>query len=322
MAWYKRHRLEKNRLKGQVILITGAGSGIGAATSAEMLERGAIPVMMDCDEESLNITAQSLGHDLLTITGDVSNAADCEDAVCRTLERFGRIDVIWANAGIAAFGPLLHTDPRAWQRCIEVNVVGVFNMVRAALPSIILQKGYVLVSASVSSFAHPPGVSAYAASKSAVEAMCNAWRIELDAHGVKVGVIHASWVKTALVEEGNLHPGFRRLRETMPAPLAKEVEARQAAQQIASGIEQRARRIWIPGWVRVLYWLRAALHTRLAERQLLRAAPEIDELCLEIIASSGLTASSFPPRELARQLKRDHKTASTSHKALRSENTE
>lgn len=92
----------------------------------------------------------------------------------------------------AASRPLALTDPAAWQRCFEVNVFGVFNSVRAALPEITRRKGVVLVSASASSFAHPPALSAYAASKAAVEALCNSWRIELAAHGVAVSVIHAS----------------------------------------------------------------------------------------------------------------------------------
>lgn len=291
----------KRGMQGKVVLLTGAGSGIGAAAAAELLTLGAIPVLMDCDEAGLQATAAALGGDLLTITGDVSRPGDCEDAVARALQCFGHIDIVWANAGIAAFGPLLYTDPAAWQRCIEVNVFGVFNTVRAALPSILAARGYVLVSASVSSFSHPPGVSAYAASKSAVEAMCNAWRIELAAHGVDVGVIHASWVKTALVDEGAMHPGFRTLRETVPWPLSGEITAKQAASAIVSGLQRRARQIWVPGWVRYLHWLRPLLHTAMAERKLVQAAPDIEESCRQTIALNGLAASSFPPREFARQ---------------------
>lgn len=302
MTWFKFSRQARYVLKDRVVLVTGAGSGIGAATAKELLQFGAVPVLMDCDEAALRSTLQALNSDLLTINGDVSSARDCTEAVSRALERHGRLDIVWANAGIAAFGPLLYTDPVAWQRCIEVNVLGVFNTITAALPAVVEQKGYVLVSASVSSFAHPPGVSAYAASKSAVEAMCNSWRIELASHGVAVGVIHASWVKTALMDEGGLHPGFRRLRQTMPWPMGKEFTPPQAARSIVAGIQRRARQIWVPGWVRCLHWLRPLLHTAAAERQLLLAAPEIDELCKQTIAINGLTASSFPPRELARRM--------------------
>jgi len=287
-------------MKGLVVLITGGGSGIGAATAKVLQQRGAIPVLVDCDAKPLAQVAAALGGDVLTIEADVTSLVQCEHAVAQTLARFGRIDMVWANAGIAAFGPLAYTDPAAWKRCLEVNVFGVFNIVRAALPAVVQSRGYVAVSASVASFAHPPAVSAYAASKAAVEAMCNAWRIELASHGVGVGVIHASWVTTPLMTEGALHPAFVRLQQATPAALRKSTQADVAALMIVNGFARRARRIWVPGWIRVLHWLRAWLHTPLAERELLRAAPQIEKLFVEGLATSGVKASSQAPRELAR----------------------
>ena len=286
-------------MKGQVVLITGGASGIGAATAQALLAQGAVPVLLDCDEANLASTATNL-NGVLTHCLDVTDFAACQAAVAQTLAVYGRIDVVWANAGIASFGPLLLTDLNAFKRCVEVNVFGTLNIVRAALPAIVAQRGYVLATASVSSFAHPPCVSSYAASKAAIEAMCNCWRIELAAHGVGVGVIYASWVQTQLVVEGDLHPAFVRLKSTMPAALRRAIPAAVAADMIIKGMAQRKRCIWVPGWVRVLYALRAALSTRLAERQLLQAAPHMEKLFLQTIATSGVKASSVAPRELAR----------------------
>lgn len=286
-------------LSGLVILITGGASGIGAATAKALKTKGAIPVLIDCDAAQLKAIATELSA--LSFCVDVTDLPACEAAVAQTLAEHGRIDAVWANAGIASFGPLLLTDIAAWKRCIEVNVFGTLNIVRAALPAVIAQRGYVLATASVSSFAHPPAVSSYAASKAAVEAMCNCWRIELAAHGVGVGTIYASWVQTPLVTEGDMHPAFVRLKSTMPAPLRRAMPVSQAAEMIVDGIQRRARRIWVPRWVRVLHWLRAALHAPLAERDLLKAAPEMEKLFLETIATSGVKASSVAPRELARE---------------------
>jgi NAD(P)-dependent dehydrogenase (short-subunit alcohol dehydrogenase family) len=286
-------------MKGQVVLISGGASGIGAATAKALLIVGAVPVLIDCDSAELAATTASLGG-VLGFCLDVTDFAACEAAVAGTLAAYGRIDLVWANAGIASFGPLLLTDLDAFKRCVEVNIFGTLNIVRAALPAVMARQGYVLATASVSSFSHPPAVSSYAASKAAIEAMCNCWRIELAAHGVGVGTIYASWVQTPLVTEGDLHPAFIRLKNTMPAPLRRAIAVDVAAKMIVAGMARRARRIWVPGWVRALHWLRVALSTPLAERRLLQAAPDMEQMFLQTIASSGVKASSVAPRELAR----------------------
>ena len=295
-------------LRGHVVLVTGAASGIGAAGAAELLRRGAVPVLVDQDAPGLTRQADAFAQGglerPLTVVCDVTSLAACEAAVQATLQRHGRLDMVWANAGMAAFGPLAHTDPAAWRRCIEVNVMGSFHTVRAALPAVTAARGYVCLTASVSSFAHPPMMSAYAASKAAVEAMANAWRIELAAHGVDVGVIHASWVRTPLVEEGELHPGFIRLRETVPAPMRRAMTPEEAARRIVDGMAERRNRIWVPGWVRLLHALRALLHLPQAERALRQAAPELEAMYLQVMATEGATASSYAPRELKRAQER------------------
>jgi NAD(P)-dependent dehydrogenase (short-subunit alcohol dehydrogenase family) len=291
-------------LKSLVVLITGAASGIGAATALEVVSSGGIPVLVDCDEQPLAQMAKQCGEGTLYFVVDVTDLNTMQDVVSQTLSVHGRIDVVFANAGVAAFGPVAYVDPQAWQRCVEVNVFGTFNTVRSALPALMRAQGYVLINASVSSFAHPPAMSAYAASKSAVEAMGNALRLELLAHGVDVGVMYAGWVRTPLVEEGALHPGFVRLRTTMPAFLNKETSAQETARVIVRAFEKRQRAIFIPGWLRILFALRALLHLPFAERELVKAAPDIEKFYLEGLASEGALASSFGPRERERTLAR------------------
>jgi NAD(P)-dependent dehydrogenase (short-subunit alcohol dehydrogenase family) len=281
-------------------VITGAASGIGYAGAAELLRRGAIPVLTDCDAEPLAQQTRRLGADLTHWTLDVTDASQCDAVMQAVLARHGRIDGVWANAGVASFGPLAHTDLEAWARCIQVNLLGSLYTVRAALPALIASRGLIAVSASVSSFAHPPAMSAYAASKAGLEAACNAWRIELAAQGVAVCVIHASWVRTALVDEGALHPGFVRLHQTAPAPLRRMLAPEEAARRMVDGLERRQRRIFVPGWVALLHWWRGVLHEAWAERALRRAAPEIEAHYLAGMNQAGRLASSFGPRELAR----------------------
>jgi len=121
---------------------------------------------------------------------------------------------------------------------------------------------------------------------------------------VDVGVVHAGWVSTPLVTEGALHPGFVRLRATMPGPLNSETSPQDAARAIVRGMQARKGRIWIPGWLRILYALRALLHLPFAERELRRAAPEIEAIYIEGLEAEGALASSFGPRERERTLAR------------------
>jgi hypothetical protein len=111
-------------------------------------------------------------------------------------------------------------------------------------------------------------------------------------------------VRTPLVTEGALHPGFVRLRATMPGPMNSETTPEDAARAIASGMASRKSRIFIPGWLRLLYALRALLHLPFAERELRRAAPEIEAIYLEGLQAEGALASSFGPRERERALER------------------
>ena len=294
----------KSTLTDRVVLITGAASGIGAATALELVAQGGIPVLVDCDAEPLAQMAQRCGPQTHYWVADVTQLQAMQEVVDKTISKLGRIDIVFANAGVAAFGPVAYIDPEAWKRCFEVNVFGVFNTIRSALPAIMQQRGYVLINASSSSFAHPPVMSAYAASKSAVEAMGNSLRIEMAAHGVGVGVVHAGWVRTPLVTEGALHPGFVRLRATMPGPMNSETSPEETARVIVQGMLQRKRRIWVPAWLKILFALRALLHMPFAERELLRAAPEIEKIYLEGLESEGALASSFGPRERERTLAR------------------
>jgi NAD(P)-dependent dehydrogenase (short-subunit alcohol dehydrogenase family) len=273
----------------RVVLITGGARGIGAATARELAGRGWTTVLADID---------ATGD---TIPLDVRDAEACDRAVETVLERHGRLDAVWANAGIASFGPLSLTDPEAWVRTVDVNLVGAFRTVRAALPELIAARGYVAVTASLASFAHAPGMSAYAASKAGVEAMCNALRIELAPHGVAVGTIHPTWIDTDMVREGEAeHPAYRRLRAALRPPFNRTYPVERAARDIADGFDGRARRICTPPFVRIAHVLRAALTTRPFERDLVRAAPDIERLFAEQVAERGRLESSLSERTASR----------------------
>lgn len=282
-------------IQDKVVLVTGGASGIGAAVAALLHGSGARLALVDIDQANVAHTARSIGPTVLALTGDVTRLADMQRAVAHTVQALGRIDMVWANAGIASFGPVASTDPTAWVRNIEVNLVGVFNTVHAALPEVQRQRGHVAVTASAASFVNAPCMSAYSATKSGVEALCNSLRIEVAHQGVTVGAIHPSWVATPLIDKAVQLTAFKRLREALPAPLRGDMPLSAAADIVARGLCERRDRVYAPGYVRLMRWLRTPLHSVLAERDFRQAMPEIERAFANDVAIHGVAKASGGP---------------------------
>ena len=195
-------------LHGKVALITGAANGIGAATARGLAARGVRLILVDAAAEPLAAVAAEL--DALGVVADVRDLAAVQAAVDAGVERFGGIDLVLANAGIGSFGSVLATDPDDFRRVLEVNVLGVFHTVRAALPSVLDRKGYVLVVSSLAAFVPAPTLSPYNASKAGVEHFANTLRVEVAAQGVAVGCAHMSWIDTPMLRRLEVgHAGVR-----------------------------------------------------------------------------------------------------------------
>ena len=154
--------------------------------------------------------------------------------------------------------------PGGVQTVIDVNVLGVFNTVHAALPAIIERRGYILTVSSLAAFAAAPGQAAYTASKAGVENFANALRLEVAHLGVAVGSAHMSWIDTPLVQDAKAELSmFDQMLASLPGPLRKTSSVDACGTAFVKGIEGRKRRIYCPGWVGVFRWLRPALATPL-----------------------------------------------------------
>lgn len=266
-----------NNFAGKTVMITGGAGGIGVEVAQRLHAKGANLVLTDLDESKLAAVADELGRErVLVAVADVCDLVAMEKAVAQAVERFGGIDVVLANAGLLAFGSVLQIDPAAFKKLIDVNVLGVFHTVRAALPSVIERQGYVLIVSSLAAYAAAPGVTAYNASKAAVEHFANALRLEVAHRGVDVGSAHMSWIDTSMVndQKANLS-AFSEMLTRLPPPLGIVTSVEACGKAFVKGIERRRRRINCPGWVGVTHWLKPVLSTPVGEIPLRGMIPEI-----------------------------------------------
>jgi NAD(P)-dependent dehydrogenase (short-subunit alcohol dehydrogenase family) len=278
----------------QVVFITGAAGGIGAEVARRLRDRGAKLVLTDLDGAQLNKLGAELGDEqVLTVVADVRDRAAMHAAVDRAVERFGGIDTVMANAGIGSYGSVLQVDADAFRRLIDVNVVGVYHTVRAALPSVIDRHGYVLIVSSLAAYAAAPGMAPYNASKAAVEQFANALRLEVAHRGVAVGSAHMSWIDTAMVQdtEADLST-FAEMIDKLPYPLNRTSSVQKCAQVFVKGIERRKRRINCPRWVGAVRWLRPVLSTPVGEAPVRRFVPDLLPRMDAQVAALGRSTSA------------------------------
>lgn len=264
-------------VNGKVVLITGGANGIGAEVARRLHGKGAKLVLIDVDEGELARAAAALDADrVLTVVADVRDLGVMQSAADQAVERFGGIDVVMANAGIATYGSVLQVDPAAFKRLLEVNVLGVFHTVRSALPSVLERRGYVLIVSSLAAYAAVPGFAPYNASKAAVEHYANALRLEVSYRGVDVGSAHMSWIDTAMVRDAKSDLStFGELIGRLPRPLKKTTSIADCGKAFVAGIEGRKRHVDCPGWVGAVRWLKPVLATRLGEKPVQAFVPDI-----------------------------------------------
>ncbi len=280
-------------VRGRTVFITGAARGLGAETARRVAAKGANVALVGLEPEELARVAAQCGTNAAWFECDVTDPAALEAAVAGALERFGGIDVCMPNAGIAPMGMVRSTDPAAFERTIEVNLLGVWRTVRACLPHVIERRGYVLVIASLAAAVHGPGLAAYSASKAGVEAFGDALRVEVKRLGVDVGVGYFSFIDTDMVRGADAHPTLGELRGAQTGPFGKSYPLEGAGRAIAAGIEGRRRWVAYPGWTRALLMLRTAVQP-LADRQGYEPAAEADRLFLEDVQARGTEAASRP----------------------------
>jgi len=236
-------------IKGKVVVITGASSGIGEATAREFGREGAKVVLAARRVDRLETLAQEIGGmgtgaETLVVQADLSKLEDIQALINKTLERFGRIDVLFNNAGFGRLDWLENLDPvKDIQAQFDVNVLGVVQTTRQALPIMMKQRaGHIINMCSMAGLVATPTYTIYAACKHAVHGFSEALRREVKPWGIDVSLVYPGGVVT----EFGQHAGVKR-KTKATTPKFMLLTAEQVGQAVVK-LVRRPRAMWIIPW--------------------------------------------------------------------------
>lgn len=232
-------------LAGRRVLITGAARGLGAALAQRLASRGARVAVAGLEPELLEQVAGGCGGPWWPC--DVADRARVDEVVGAAASALGGLDVIVANAGIAAQLPIDGGDPSVFERTVQVNLLGTYYTLRAAAPHISHRGGYAVAVSSLAAAVHLPLLGAYSASKAATEALGNTLRIELRPSGARVGVAYFSELDTDMTSRGFGTEAAAAMKRGPAAAFLKVRPAELGISALERGIARRSKRIVAPG---------------------------------------------------------------------------
>ncbi|MCO7738690.1 glucose 1-dehydrogenase [Brucella intermedia] len=192
------------RFDGKVAIITGGASGIGEATARAFIREGANVVIADYSEhgQQLAIELAGGGERALFVKTDVADTKAVQALIAKTVETYGRLDIMFANAGIAADGPIDELDETAWQKTVDINLTGVYLCDKYAIDQMRSQGGGVIVNCgSIHSHVGKSGVTAYAAAKGGVKLLTQTLAIDYGAQNIRVNAVCPGYIDTPLLKD-------------------------------------------------------------------------------------------------------------------------
>ncbi|MCQ9183744.1 SDR family oxidoreductase [Streptomyces sp. IBSBF 2953] len=277
-------------VEGQVVVVTGAARGVGELLARKLSARGAKIALVGLEPDALKQVSERLHGDSDHWFADVTDHEAMSRVAAEVKERFGRVDVVVANAGVANGGPFADSDPDSWRRVVEVNLIGSAVTARAFLPLLRESRGYLLQIASLAAITPAPMMTAYCASKSGVEAFAHSLRAEVGHQGVRVGVGYLSWTDTDMVRGADQDEVMRELRQRLPWPANKTYPLGPAVDRIVAGVERRSAHVYGQGWLRGMQSVRGYLPGiigTVGRREMKRFAPRLRGMRTGLVGAGG-----------------------------------
>jgi NAD(P)-dependent dehydrogenase (short-subunit alcohol dehydrogenase family) len=188
-------------LDGRVAVVTGAGTGIGAAVAERFVAEGARVVLVGRRPEPLHAVAAALGERALAVPADAAAGADMAQLAATAAERFGGIDILVANAGGHGVGTAADIADDAWTQAMRANVTTCLVSARACLPQLIARRGCVVVVSSIAGLAAAPESVGYVTAKHGVIGLAKSMARDFGARGVRVNTVCPGWVRTPMADE-------------------------------------------------------------------------------------------------------------------------
>ena len=199
------------KLEGKVAVITGGNSGIGLATAKEFSEQGAHVVISGRDRRTLDEAAREIGGDVLAVRADASSLAEIDELFAAVKEKFGKVDVLFVNAGVGKFAPVEAVTEELFDGIMDVNFKGAYFTIQKALP-LLNDNASIILNTSVNAHIGMPNSSVYAASKAALITLARTLSAELVGRGIRVNAVSPGPIATPIFGRLGLQP--EELRET------------------------------------------------------------------------------------------------------------